>query len=49
MQQAEFSQAVGVRLVTLAKDTVQTQSQDLIRMLSAGLDPNVGRQLDIKV
>ena len=49
MSQSALSQAIGIKVLNLAKGQAVQQSQDLIQMMSASLDPNLGKSLDIRV
>ena len=49
MSQSALSTAVGIRVLSMAKDLAVQQGQDLVQMMQQSLDPNLGRQLDIRV
>ena len=47
MSQASLSQAVGIKVLAMAKGQAQQQGQDLVQMMNASLNPHVGKNLDI--
>ncbi|MGF7046190.1 hypothetical protein J2T13_000652 [Paenibacillus sp. DS2015] len=47
MNQASLSQAVGIKLLTISKDQVEIQGNNLVQMLEKSVAPNLGRNLDI--
>lgn len=49
MRQAGLAQAVGLKVMTMAKAQAVQQSTDFIRMMELSVNPNLGGQLDIKV
>ncbi|CQR57490.1 YjfB family protein [Paenibacillus sonchi] len=49
MNQAGLKQAVGLQVLSIAKNQAEIQGQNLAQMLSQSLDPNLGKTLDIKV
>lgn len=49
LSQTSLSQAVGIRVLSMAKDQAVQQGNDLVRMMELSVNPNVGRQLDVKV
>lgn len=49
MKQSALSQAVGIKVLTMAKNQAQTQGQDLVQLLSSAVNPNLGSKLDLKV
>ncbi|MBW5447640.1 putative motility protein [Cohnella sp. CFH 77786] len=49
MSQSALSTAVGIRVLSMAKDQAVQQGQGLVQMIQQSLDPNVGRHLDVKV
>ena len=48
MNQASLSQAVGIKVLTLAKNQADTQGKNLVQMLEQSVNPNLGRKLDIQ-
>jgi hypothetical protein len=50
MSQSALSQAVGIRVLSMAKNQAEIQGQNLVQMLSQSqVHPTLGRNLDIKV
>ncbi|GJM82319.1 hypothetical protein HMSSN139_48150 [Paenibacillus sp. HMSSN-139] len=50
MSQSALSQAVGIRVLSMAKDQAEIQGQNLVQMLSQSQPhPTLGKNLDIKV
>lgn len=49
LSQMSLSQAVGLRVMSLAKDQAETQTQGLIQAMQQSVHPNLGSQLDIRV
>ncbi|SDL73517.1 YjfB family protein [Paenibacillus jilunlii] len=49
MNQASLKQAVGLQVLSIAKNQAEIQGQNLTQMLAQSLDPNLGKTLDIKV
>lgn len=49
MSQASLSQAVSLKVMSMAKNQASIQSQGLIQMMEKSVDPNLGRKLDISV
>lgn len=47
--QASLLQSVGIQVLSLAKDQSIQQSNDLLRMMEQSINPNIGKNLDIKV
>lgn len=47
--QSSLAQAVGIKVLNLAKDQAVQQSNDLVRMLEMSVHPNLGKNLDIKI
>lgn len=47
--QASLSQSVGIQVLSLAKDQSIQQGNDLVRMMEQSINPNIGKNLDIKV
>ncbi|RAV22269.1 YjfB family protein [Paenibacillus contaminans] len=48
MSQASLAQAVSIRVMALAKNTAEQQSQNVVQLLSQNIHPNLGKNLDIK-
>lgn len=48
MNQASLSQAVGIKVLNLAKNQADVQANNLVQMLEQSADPNLGRHLDIR-
>lgn len=49
MSQASLSQAVGLRVLNMAKNQANIQSEGLTQMMEKSVDPNLGKKLDISV
>ncbi|MFE4711218.1 MULTISPECIES: YjfB family protein [Bacillales] len=49
MSQASLAQAVGIQVLSIAKDQAETQSQNLVQMLEQSVHPSLGKTLDIRV
>lgn len=49
MSQASLSQAVGLRVLSMAKNQANIQGQGLVQMMEKSVDPNLGKNLDISV
>ncbi|MDN4068919.1 hypothetical protein D3C76_1592650 [compost metagenome] len=50
MSRTALSQAVGIRVLSMAKSQAETQGQNLVQMLEqSNVNPNLGNKLDIKV
>ncbi|MCR2803635.1 YjfB family protein [Paenibacillus soyae] len=49
LSQASLSQAVGIKVLNMAKGQAEQQSQQLVQMMNASLDPNLGKNLDLRV
>lgn len=49
MSQASLSQAVGLRVMSMAKNQADIQSQGLVQMMAKSVDPNLGNELDVSV
>jgi hypothetical protein len=49
MSQSSLAQAVGIKVLSLAKDQTEAQAQNLIQMLGQSVHPNLGKTLDIRV
>lgn len=49
MSQASLSQAVSLKVMSMAKNQAAIQGQGLIQMMEKSVDPNLGRKLDISV
>ncbi|GIP22522.1 YjfB family protein [Paenibacillus sp. J22TS3] len=49
MSQSALSQAVGIKVLSMAKNQAETQAQNMVQMIQKSMDPNLGRQLDISI
>jgi hypothetical protein len=49
MSQSSLLQAAGLQVMSLAKDLAETDGQNLVKMLSQGVHPTLGKTLDIRV
>jgi hypothetical protein len=49
MAQANLGQAVGIKVLKMAKDTAVQQNQDMVRALQLSVQPHKGQNLDVKV
>ncbi|MEK3885239.1 YjfB family protein [Paenibacillus sp. PL2-23] len=49
LSQASLSQAVGIKVLNMAKGQAEQQSQQFVQMMNASLDPNLGKHLDLRV
>ncbi len=49
LSQSSLKQAVGIQVLAIAKNQAEIQGQMFVQMVGQSLDPNVGRNLDIKV
>ncbi|MBB6637385.1 YjfB family protein [Cohnella thailandensis] len=49
MSQASLAQAVSIKVLSLMKDQMEVQGQNLAQMMTQSLDPNLGNRLDIRV
>lgn len=49
MSQASLSQAVSLRVMSMAKNQANIQGQGLVQMMEKSVDPNRGKNLDISV
>lgn len=50
MSQAALSQAVGIRVLSMAKNQAEIQGQNLVQMVEkSSVHPNLGKNLDIRV
>ncbi|RIX50800.1 putative motility protein [Paenibacillus nanensis] len=49
LSSASLSQAVSIRVLSMAKGQAEQQGQSLVQMMNASLDPNLGKNLDIRV
>ncbi|UUZ84670.1 YjfB family protein [Paenibacillus sp. P26] len=47
--QSTLTQAVGIRVLQMAKDQAVQQGQDLVQMMQRSVQPNLGGNLDIRV
>ncbi len=46
---AGLKQSVGIAVAKLSMDQNQSQSQDLLKLIEASVNPNLGSNIDIKV
>ncbi|RCX18221.1 putative motility protein YjfB-like [Fontibacillus phaseoli] len=50
MSRTALSQAVGIRVLNMAKNQAEVQGQNLIQMLEQSTgNPNLGKNVDIRV
>lgn len=49
MSQSSLSVAVGMKVLAMAKNQALQQGQDIVQMMQQSMDPNLGRNLDIRV
>ncbi|MNZ67098.1 hypothetical protein D3C78_853350 [compost metagenome] len=49
MAQSSIQQAVALKMMSVVKEQAQLQGQNLEKLMSASLDPNLGKSLDIRV
>ncbi|MDF2923375.1 MAG: hypothetical protein K0R57_2289 [Paenibacillaceae bacterium] len=49
LSQSALSQAVGIRVMSLAKNQAVQQGNDMMRLLEQNVHPNLGKNLDIKI
>ncbi|MFD0959311.1 YjfB family protein [Paenibacillus chungangensis] len=49
MNQAALSQAASLKVMHMAKGQAEQQGQNLVQMMNASLNPDVGKNLDIRV
>ncbi|EOS55561.1 MULTISPECIES: YjfB family protein [Paenibacillus] len=49
MSQSALSQAVSIRVLSMAKDQAEIQGQNLVQMMSQSQHPTLGKHLDLKV
>lgn len=49
MSQAALGQAVGIRVLSLAKDQAVQEGNDLVQMMMQSVQPHLGQNLDIKI
>ncbi|MGN7761263.1 YjfB family protein [Paenibacillus sp. 22594] len=47
--QASLQQAVGLQVLSIAKDQAEIQGQNMAQMLGQSVHPNLGKTLDIRV
>lgn len=48
IRQAGLSQAVGLRVLSMAKEQAVQQSADFVKMMELSVNPNLGGKLDIR-
>ncbi|USB34158.1 YjfB family protein [Paenibacillus sp. YPG26] len=49
MSQSSLAQAVGIKVLSMAKEQAEAQAQNMVQLIQKSMDPNLGRQLDISV
>lgn len=50
MAQAGLKQAVGIRVMTMAKEMAVQQGQDMMKVLQQSMQPpHLGKHIDVKV
>lgn len=49
MSQSSLSQAIGIKVMNIAKDQAEGQAQNMVQMMQKSMDPNLGTKLDISV
>lgn len=49
LSQAALKQAAGIRVLSMAKNQAVQQGQDFVQMLQQSVQPNLGKNLDIKI
>lgn len=49
MKQNSLSQAVGIRLLKMSNDLATEQGQNIAKMIEQSAQPNLGKNLDIRV
>ncbi|QSF43816.1 YjfB family protein [Paenibacillus tianjinensis] len=49
MRQASLQQAVGLQVMSIAKNTAELQGQNMAQMLQQSPHPDLGKTLDIQV
>ncbi|MNC35853.1 YjfB family protein [Paenibacillus ihuae] len=49
MSQASLQQAVGLQVMSIAKNTAELQGQNMAQMLQQSPHPDLGKTLDIQV
>ncbi|MBH5316723.1 YjfB family protein [Paenibacillus sp. GSMTC-2017] len=47
--QSSLSQAVGLKVLNIAKDQAEQQGQQLVQMINQNLDPTRGQSIDLRV
>ncbi|GKU78548.1 YjfB family protein [Paenibacillus sp. L3-i20] len=47
--QSALSQAVGLKVLSMAKGQAEQQGQQLVQMINENLDPNRGQSIDLRV
>ncbi|WP_017813620.1 MULTISPECIES: YjfB family protein [Paenibacillus] len=48
MSQASVAQAAGIQVMSLSKDMMEQQGQQMAQMLQQAPHPNLGKSLDIR-
>ncbi|GGG54476.1 MULTISPECIES: YjfB family protein [Paenibacillus] len=49
LNQSALSQAVGIKVLSMANKQAEQQGQGIVQLMNASLNPNVGQNLDIRV
>ncbi|WP_433945790.1 YjfB family protein [Paenibacillus sp. SN-8-1] len=49
MSQSSLAQAVGIRVLNMAKEQAEGQAQNMVQLIQQSMDPNLGRKLDISI
>ncbi|WP_150266187.1 YjfB family protein [Paenibacillus tepidiphilus] len=49
MSQASLQQAASLAVMNIAKNTAETNSQNMVQMLNQSTHPTLGKTLDIQV
>ncbi|WP_081667257.1 YjfB family protein [Paenibacillus pinihumi] len=49
MSQTSLAQAVGIKVLSLAKEQAVQQGNDFVKMMEQSVTPNLGKTIDIRV
>ncbi|WP_248924879.1 YjfB family protein [Paenibacillus hamazuiensis] len=49
MQISRLSDAVGIRLLSMANDQAETQGQQMIQLMQQSVQPYLGGNFDVKI
>lgn len=49
MNQMNLGQAVGIRVLSMAKEQAEQQGQQLAQMLQQSVQPHLGGNIDLKI